>query len=104
MIDIGMKMITQQRPVSIQARTLKIPYTYYGVKYTVYIPYNRSLRRKMLKTKVCLIKGEQEEDITQMLGCSYLVTAGMLGGDSIRVIDLDTHDIKVYGKDEIPQL
>jgi len=104
MVAVGVKWLAQQRPVSIQNRTLKIPYTYYGAKFTIYVPYNRSMRRKMLNTKMSLIRGEEEVDITQMPGCSYLVTAGMLGGDEIRVIDLDTSEIKVYGKDEIPQL
>lgn len=64
---------------------ITITYDRYGSKYSINLPYNRSLVSKMAGSKVYLEKGKEMVDITQQPGISYFVNASMLGSNTIYV-------------------
>jgi len=72
-----------------------------GSKYKIYVPYNQHLRSKMNGYTVYLLKNTQLIDITQQPGIPYLVTADMLGGQSIIIKKYD--ETKTFDLHEIPQ-
>jgi hypothetical protein len=71
----------------------------YGKSYQMIVPYDNNLVRKMSGSTVCLIdKNDIETDITQKPGLPYLMTAGELGGMSLRMTKGET--IKLFEENE----
>ena len=71
--------------------------------YQIYVPFSRSLRRKMLNSKTILIKENGEEvEISQQPGCCYLVTPSMLGGKAIKIVNLDSGKETLFEENDIP--
>jgi len=73
-----------------------------GKTHPIYLPYDRRKSTSMLRKKVFLIKGEEKKEISQKPGIPYLVSANMLGGDSINIEDFDGNIIHTYSGEEIP--
>jgi len=103
MVRVGTCIFTDKKPVRVEKRYICIPYKYHGVEYNIYVPFSRSLRRKMINSKILLLKeGGQEEELVQQPGCCFLVTASMLGGQSVKIINTDTGKEKIFEGDDIP--
>jgi len=103
LVNVGTRMFNKKRPVKVERRYVCIPYKYHGVEYQVYVPFSRSLRRKMINSKTFLIKENGEEvEISQQPGCCYLVTPSMIGGKAIKIVDLDSGKETLFERDEIP--
>lgn len=77
--------------------------TYYrdNESYQLNIPFNRDLIRKMSGSKVYLIIGNKQVNITQQPGIPYSVTAREMGGEKIVIKKGDK--IIEFGLDEIPK-
>jgi len=103
LVDVGTRVFNNKRPVQVEKRYVCVPYQYHGIDYQVYIPFSRSLRRKMINNKTTLIKSNGEEvELSQQPGCCYLVTASMLGGQAIKTVNLDTGEENLFEGDDIP--
>ena len=103
MIRVGTSIFTDKKPVRVEKPYACIPYKYHGVEYNIYVPFSRSSRRKMINSKIFLLKnGGEEEELVQQPGCCFLVTASMLGGQSIKIVNTDTGEEKIFGEDDIP--
>lgn len=77
-----------------------------GKQHKICVPYDRTKARHMLRKKVFLvcIKSDETQDkieITHKTGVPYLLSAEMMGGESIIVMK-DEAIIKTYDKHEIP--
>lgn len=97
------KMYSKQDSAEVHKRYMKIPYTYHGTKYHIYVPFSRVDRRKMLNTKCVLVgKDGSHIDITQQPGCCYLVSVDMLEGKEIIVENFDEKINKTFTGNDIP--
>ena len=104
-IRVGSKIYSTEDPVEVHKRYMKIPYTYHGTKYHIFVPFSRIGRRKMLNTKCMLIgKDGSITDITQQPGCCYLVSADMLEGKEIILENFDEAKNDIFVGNEIPIL
>ena len=102
-VHIGAKIFVPHNPVRIEGRYMSIPYSYHGMDYVIYVPFSRILRRRMINTKTFLVsENGEEKEISQQPGCCYLVTASVLSGKAIKIIDLDANEEFIFEKDEIP--
>lgn len=73
-----------------------------GKTHSVYVPYDRRKSTSMLRKKVYLLKEGEKIDITQKPGIPYLVSAEMLGGETIIIEDSEGNEIRSFLKNEIP--
>jgi len=81
----------------------KISYNYGPKKFHVFVPYRRDYVINMSQFKVELLNGDQIiQNITQSPGIPYLITASILGGDSIRIINEETSMSYIYDIDTCP--
>jgi len=104
-IEIGKRYYGSENSAEIKGRYIIIPYKYNGMDYIIYVPYSRSVRRRMINSKVSLITENGDiQEIPQQPGCQYLVNADMLGGVAIKVYDFEEDTEIIYGKNEIPVL
>lgn len=93
-----------QESIEVGKRYVCIPYSYHGIKYRIYVPFSRTLRRKMLNTKCTLVHDDgTTTDITQQPGCCHMVTASSLGGKEI-ILEDNNGVVYTFGADEIPVL
>lgn len=102
MVGVGTRIFTTKNNVQVEKRYVCIPYKYHGVDYKINVPFSRSLRRKMINSKVVLLKDGSPEELVQQPGCCFLVTASMLGGQSIKIINTDTGKETIFEGDDIP--
>jgi flagellar basal body-associated protein FliL len=75
----------------------KLTYFHKGAEYTVYLPYDKKMQRKVGYT-VFHELGNKKVNITQESGIPYMVTANMLGGGKITVYKDD--ELKHTYKDD----
>jgi len=98
-------LYSSQESIQVGKRYVCIPYSYHGMKYKIYVPFSRTLRRKMLNNKCTLVHDDgTTTDITQQPGCCYMVTASALGGKEIILEDGNNGVTYTFGADEIPVL
>ncbi len=103
MVDVGTRMFSTKNPVQVEKRFVCVPYKYHGIDYKIYIPFSRSLRRKMINSKaILMLDSGEEKELSQQPGCCYLVTASMLGGQAIKIVNLDTEEETLFEGDSIP--
>jgi hypothetical protein len=70
-------------------------------KYILFVPFNRKYIASMTQFKAELLrKNDTPIDITQQPGIPYMVSAKLLGGDSIRITNQETGNYHDY--DNIP--
>lgn len=104
-VKVGTHFYASQDPVKVEKRYMCIPYSYHGIKYRIYVPFSRTLRRKMLNTKAHLVNHDgTTTEISQQPGCCYMITASALGGKEIVVHDNNTRTTHTFSADEIPVL
>lgn len=101
-VKVGTQLYGSQKSAKIEGRHIEIPYYYNGLEYTVYVPYSRRLRRKMLNCGVFIIDGSTRKRISQQPGVPFLITADALGGELIEIEDYEGEQTKTFTKDEIP--
>lgn len=102
-VRVSAKMYSNKDSVEIHKRYMKVPYTYHGTKYHLYVPFSRINARKMLNTKCMLIgKDGSITDITQQPGCCYLVSVNMLEGKEIILENFDEKSNKIFMGDDVP--
>ncbi len=77
-----------------------ITYNRDNESYILNIAFNRELIRKMSGSKVYLVMGDKQVNITQQPGIPYSVTARELGGEKIILRKGDK--MVEFGLDEIP--
>lgn len=100
---VSTRMYSAKESVEVHKRYMKVPYTYNGTKYNLYVPFSRVARRKMLNTKCTLFnKDGTFTDITQQPGCCYLVSVDMLEGDKIVFEDFNEGIKTKFTGDDIP--
>jgi len=102
-LRVSAQMYSKGDSAEVHKRYMKIPYTYHGTKYHIYVPFSRVDRRKMLNTKCMLIgKDGLLTDITQQPGCCYLVSVDMLEGKEIILENFDEKTNKIFTGGDIP--
>jgi len=86
-----------------RTQSAMVVFNHGGKQHNVCIPYDRSKGRKMLRKKVWLVRGEENEkiEITHKAGVPYLLSAKDMGGNSI-IVTKDNKTISKYNEEEIP--
>ncbi|GAG86340.1 unnamed protein product, partial [marine sediment metagenome] len=99
---------TKGKSVHVHPKYVSVPYTYCGQDYVINIPFSRALRRKTTSTQMFLLKetseGIEEIELPHQHGLCYLVSASVLGGKSIIIVDYDQDKTWRFEGDEIPRI
>lgn len=87
----------------INDKIANIKYNYQNIDYNIYLPYDKNHAISMIEFKVELInKDGTIINITHQAGIPYLVSAEMLGGCNIRIINEDNGKVHNYGDKTSP--
>lgn len=89
-------------PSSIEIKkVISSEYSYKGVTYQIYLPFNGSKVAGMVNMEMTFISEEKEEVITFQPGVYVMVSARMAGVKEIKVKDTFSGGTRVYKEDEI---